>query len=79
MGLIPCWGTGRVRRDFPLSEEGAAEMTTAPILCATEGRGDKEFGSEVEPEKRGGEGKMFLIFSFYFSSSYSDLIGNKFN
>lgn len=55
------------------------ELTTAPIRCATEERGEREFGSEVEPEKRGSEGKMFLRFSFYFSSSHSDLIGYKFS
>lgn len=59
-----------MRRDFTLSEEGAAEMTceltTAPICCATEGGGEREFGCEFEPQKRGGEGKMFSRFSFSF-------------
>lgn len=47
------------------------------LLYPTEGGGEREFGSEFEPQKRGGEGKMFSRFSFYFFKSYSDLISNK--
>lgn len=83
MGVSLCWGRGGVRGGFPLSEEGAAEMTreltAASIHCATERGGERELGNELEPQKRGCEGKMLLMFSFCFSLSYSDLIGNKFN
>lgn len=47
MEVTLCWSRGGVRRDFPLSEEGAAEMTceltTVPICCGTEGGGEREF------------------------------------
>lgn len=56
------------------------ELSTAPISiplhCCEEG--SREFWSEVETEKEGKSvGEGIAKFSFYLSSSYSDLIGNK--
>jgi len=40
--------------------------------------GGRATGSEVKPRKKVGlRGKMLLRFVFYFSLSYSDLIGNE--
>lgn len=70
MGVTLCWGRVGVRGAFPLSGEGVAgmtcELTAASIHCASEGGGEREFGSEFESQKRGDEGKMFLRFSLYF-------------
>lgn len=64
---------GRSSRDYMWTDH------SPHLLYPTEGGGEREFGSEFEPQKRGGEGTMFSRFSFYFSLSYSDLISNKFN
>jgi len=48
-----------------------------PLCCS--GEGGREIGNEVKPVKgkEGGEG--VLRFSFYFSLSFSDLLGIKTN
>jgi len=65
--------------------EGAAEttcyeLTTTPIShppAPLAGGGGREIRSEVEPGKKGGVGERCFKMCFYFSLSYSDLIGNK--
>ena len=75
-------------RSPPPEEEGAAE-TTCDELTATPiphpsallaGGGGRGIGSKAEPGKKGVVGGrcVFKIW-FYFSLSYSDLIGNKLN
>ena len=78
---------GKSVRSPPPEEEGAAEtacdgLTAAPIpiplrRCRGGGRG---IGSKAEPGKKGGVGgRCVFKIRFYFSLSYSDLIGNKLN
>jgi len=68
-------------------EEGAAEttcdeLTPMPIPCPPAplvGRKWRKSGVKLRAGRREGWGKVFLRFGFYFSLSYSDLIGNKRN
>jgi len=77
---------GQSVRSLPPKEEGAAETrcdepTITPIPCspALLGGRRQRNRSEVEPRMKGGvRGKCFKIW-FYFSLSYSDLIGDKLN
>ena len=71
----------------PPPVEGAAkttwdELTAIPIpvpLCCC-GGGGRGIWSKAEPGKKGGVGgRCVFKIRFYFSSSYSDLIGNKLN
>jgi len=89
--LSPVGGTfileqGKSVKNPPPEEEGAAEITwdelTAtpiphpPVLLG--GRRERN-GSEVEPGTKGGVGRRCLKIWFYFSLSYSDLIGDELN
>ena len=73
-------------RSPPPEEEGAAaettcdELTATPIPCPPVPLGGRRerYGSEAEPRKKGGVGGRCFKISFYFSLSYSDLIGDKF-
>ena len=87
MGGTPRWSRGRVGGVLPPEEEGAAEtafdeLTEAPIsvplrCCGGGGRG---IGSKAEPGKKGGvRGRCAFKVRFYFSLSYSDLVGDKLN
>ena len=83
----PTLEQGKSVRSPPPEEEGAAEtmwdeLTATPIpipLCCWRG-GGRGIGSKAEPRKKGGVGGrcIFKVW-FYFSSSYSDLSGNKLN
>ena len=73
-------------RSPPPAEEGAAqttcdELTAAPnphAPAALAGRRERN-GSEVEPGKKGGVGGRCFKIWFYFSPSYSDMIGDSFS
>ena len=77
---------GQSLRSPPPEEEGAAkttcdELTTAPVPCPPEPLGgEKGEKREVKlsPGRREGGGRCFKIW-FYFSLSYSDLIGDELN
>jgi len=67
-------------------EEGAAEVTcdeltitTIPCPHAPLRARRKKNRSEVEPRKKGGVGERCFKIWFYFSLSYSDLIGDELN
>jgi len=77
-------------RSAPSEEEGAAqktcdELTLTPVLhpsallVGVGGGRRKRKGGEVEPGKKGGVGGRRFKIWFYFSLSYSDLIGDKLN
>ena len=78
---------GQSVRNLPPEEEGAAETTcdelTAvppfPIPLRCSGAGGREMGVKLSPGRRDGWGEGVLRFRFYFSLSWSDLIGNKWN
>ena len=82
----PHAGTEESVRSPPPEEEGAAEttgdeLTAAPIPrppALLRGRKERN-GSEVEPGKKGGVGGRCFKIWFYFSLSYSDLIGDELN
>ena len=86
VGGTPRWSRGRARSSPPPEEEGAAktrgeEPTPAPVLVPLRCWGEEveKIRSGVEPQKKGGVGGRCLKIQFYFSLSYSDLIGNKLN
>jgi len=83
---ISCWSRGRGVRSPPAEEEGAAETTCDGLTVtptrhppALLGRRRERNRSEVEPGKRGGVGGRRVKICFYFSLSYSDLIGDELN
>ena len=86
-GRDPTLELGKSVRSPPPEEEGAAETacdeltpTPVPVPLHHCGGGGRGTGNKAEPGKKGGVGGrcVFKIW-FYFSSSYSDLIGNKLN
>jgi len=73
---------GQSVRSSPPEEEGAAEtrcdeLTVTPIPGPPAPR--ERNGREAEPGKKGGVGGRCFKIWFYFSLSYSDLIGDKLN
>jgi len=77
---------GQSVRSPPPEEEGAAETTCDELTAAPIPRppallrGKRErTGSEAEPGKKGGVGGRCFKIWFYFSLSYSDLIGDELN
>jgi len=74
---------GQSVRSPPPEEKGAAEttcdeLTVTPISCppALLRGGEREMGVKLSPGRRRGGGRCLKIW-FYFSLSYSDLIGDK--
>jgi len=73
-------------RSPPPEQEGVAEttwdeLTTAPIPRPPGllGRRRERNGSEVEPGQKGRVGGRCFKIWFYFSLSYSDMIGDELN
>jgi len=89
--LSPVRGTfmleqGQSVRSPPPEEEGAAEtmcdeltITPIPPLPVLLGGRRERNGSEAVPGKKGGVGGRSFKIWFYFSLSYSDLIGDELN
>jgi len=89
--LSPVRGTftleqGQSVRSLPPEGQGVAEttcdgLTVTPIPhppVSLRGRRERN-GSEAEPGKKGGVGGRCFKIWFYFSLSYSDLIGDELN
>jgi len=75
---------GQRVRSPPPEEEGEAEaacdeLTTTPIPCppAPLGGGGRETGVKLSLRRREGWGEGLCKIWFYFSLSYSDVVGNK--
>jgi len=81
----PHAGVGEECEESSPEEEAAAEtmcdeLTTVPTPCPPVllgGRRQRKIRSEVEPGKKGRVGGRCFKICFYFSLSYSDLIGEK--
>ena len=78
---------GKSVRSAPPEEESTAEttcdeLTTTPVthpLMPLWGRRQRKLGVKLSPERRERWGEDVYKIWFYFSLSYSDLIGNKLN
>jgi len=73
-------------RSPPPEEEEAAEtacdeLTVTPIPCplCCSGEGGRETGVKLSPDRREGQVEGVMKIWFYFSLSYSDFTGYRFN
>lgn len=74
----PCWSRRRSPSLGRKEQQRQCVVIIIPIPCPPHAVREK-IKNRIEPRKKGGVEEVVLIFSFYFSLSYSNLIGNIFS